>query len=214
VAVDTIVLRDSAGKILISNADVAGATAYASTATWTYGAGAASAHRTALGGGTVGQEVFQAATAGDALSGLGITAKRLASDSSGLTNTTFVQLTGLTIALKASTTYKIEFFFLYTADGGHFKTEIRCPTLSGAATQANAGYAVTPGGLLAAATSSSVIPVTTFASSTSGRSVQGIIFVNIGSTAGDLTVFVAQQTTNTNPTVVKSGSCVIATEIP
>ena len=54
VTVDTLVLRDSAGKILISNADVAGATAYASTATWTYGAGAASAHRTALGLGATG----------------------------------------------------------------------------------------------------------------------------------------------------------------
>jgi hypothetical protein len=49
VAVDTIVLRDGAGVINITSSNVAGTTAYADTAGWTYGAGAASAHRTALG---------------------------------------------------------------------------------------------------------------------------------------------------------------------
>ena len=54
VAVDTIVLRDGAGQINITNSNVAGTTAYASTAGWTYAGSAASAHRTALGLGATG----------------------------------------------------------------------------------------------------------------------------------------------------------------
>lgn len=49
VEVNTIVLRDGAGKITVSASDVSGNTAYADTAAFTYAAGAAAAHRTALG---------------------------------------------------------------------------------------------------------------------------------------------------------------------
>jgi hypothetical protein len=48
VAVNTIVLRDGAGQINISNANVTGTTAYESTAAWTYAGSSASAHRTAM----------------------------------------------------------------------------------------------------------------------------------------------------------------------
>jgi hypothetical protein len=54
VEVNTIVLRDGAGQINITNSNVAGTTAYASTAGWTYAGSAASAHRTALGLGATG----------------------------------------------------------------------------------------------------------------------------------------------------------------
>jgi hypothetical protein len=66
VVVDTIVLRDGAGQINITNANVAGTTAYASTAGWTYAGSSASAHRIALGAGTTGAELFGAATAAEA----------------------------------------------------------------------------------------------------------------------------------------------------
>ena len=61
VAVDTIVLRDGAGQINITNSNVAGTTAYASTAGWTYAGSAASAHRTALGLGTGDSPTFAGA---------------------------------------------------------------------------------------------------------------------------------------------------------
>jgi hypothetical protein len=48
VAVNTIVLRDGAGQINISNANVTGTTTYESTAGWTYAGSSASAHRTAI----------------------------------------------------------------------------------------------------------------------------------------------------------------------
>jgi hypothetical protein len=62
VAVDTIVLRDGAGVINITSSNVAGTTAYASTAGWTYAGSAASAHRTALGLGTGDSPTFAGAT--------------------------------------------------------------------------------------------------------------------------------------------------------
>jgi hypothetical protein len=64
VVVDTIVLRDGAGAINITNSNVAGTTAYASTAGWTYAGSAASAHRTALGLGTGDSPTFAGATFG------------------------------------------------------------------------------------------------------------------------------------------------------
>jgi hypothetical protein len=66
VAVDTIVLRDGAGQINITNSNVAGTTAYASTAGWTYAGSAASAHRTALGLGTGDSPTFAAVILGTA----------------------------------------------------------------------------------------------------------------------------------------------------
>jgi hypothetical protein len=59
VVVDTIVLRDGAGAINITNSNVAGTTAYASTAGWTYAGSAASAHRTALGLGSADDVGFR-----------------------------------------------------------------------------------------------------------------------------------------------------------
>jgi hypothetical protein len=60
--VNTIVLRDSVGAINITNSNVAGTTAYASTAGWTYAGSAASAHCTALGLGTGDSPTFVAAS--------------------------------------------------------------------------------------------------------------------------------------------------------
>jgi hypothetical protein len=64
VANSTIVLRDSAGQINITNSNVAGTTAYASTAGWTYAGSSAAAHRTALGLGTGDSPSFSGATIG------------------------------------------------------------------------------------------------------------------------------------------------------
>jgi hypothetical protein len=64
VANSTIVLRDGAGQISITNSNVAGTTAYASTAGWTYAGSAAAAHRTALGLGTDDSPSFAGATIG------------------------------------------------------------------------------------------------------------------------------------------------------
>ena len=76
VAVDTIVLRDGAGQINITNSNVAGTTAYASTAGWTYAGSAASAHRTALGLGTGDSPTF----AGLNAVGNGVTTTTLGAD--------------------------------------------------------------------------------------------------------------------------------------
>jgi hypothetical protein len=64
VAVDTIVLRDGAGVINITSSNVAGTTAYADTAGWTYAGSAAAAHRTALGLGTGDNVTFAGVSVG------------------------------------------------------------------------------------------------------------------------------------------------------
>lgn len=84
---------------------------------YTYGAGAASAHRTALGSGATGDALFQAASASAARTTLGFDAAVpkipiTFSNSSDFTtaSTSFVDVTGLSFPVAANKNYKVDIF--------------------------------------------------------------------------------------------------------
>ena len=114
---------------------------------YTYGTGAASAHRIALGAGTTGATLFGAATAAAARSTLGIQTKT--GTSTGLAAVGVTDITGLTgYDLEADTWYKLELQYLWTSTSSNFQINfVTTGTfLRGATTpaigQANSGAAV------------------------------------------------------------------------
>ncbi len=164
---------------------------------------------TALGGTATGQSIFTAATVAAANAVLGVTKKTLTADEPGITSsTTFVIANPLTVALEANTTYKIDFYFLVTANGGNFKAEIRMPSVSGLTTQTNVGWQIQPGGTSVIGLVSGVFPITGFTSSPTGSHYQGSVTIATGATAGNLTVYWAQAPSSPNTTVLKARSSI------
>ena len=87
---------------------------------YTYGTGAASAHRIALGAGTTGATLFGAADAGAARAALGIQTKT--GTSTGLAAVGVTDITGLTgYDLEANTWYKLELQYLWTSTSSNFQ---------------------------------------------------------------------------------------------
>ena len=87
---------------------------------YTYGTGAASAHRIALGAGTTGATLFGAADAGAARAALGIQTKT--GTSTGLAAVGTADITGLTdYDLEANTWYKLELQYLWTSTSSNFQ---------------------------------------------------------------------------------------------
>ena len=87
---------------------------------YTYGTGAASAHRIALGAGTTGATLFGAADAGAARTTLGIQTKT--GTSTGLAAVGVTDITGLTgYDLEANTWYKLELQYLWTSTSSNFQ---------------------------------------------------------------------------------------------
>lgn len=130
VVADTIVLRDNAGQIFVSNMDVSGTTTYASTAAYTYGTGAAAAHRDALGSEATGDALFQAATPAAARETLGIIS-RVTTANVFATSTTPVDIPQLTFPVEANKLYKIDFgFAMQSSAASGYQVTMNHPNLS------------------------------------------------------------------------------------
>ena len=127
---NTLVLRDANGDASFGEIDTSGLTVTGGTlfgdasliqfdaVEYYYGAGAAAAHRTALGSGATGDELFRAASASAANTILKKSLKLATSDHASRTNSTdFVDddvLSG--IVLEANSVYRIILFAWFTCD--------------------------------------------------------------------------------------------------
>jgi hypothetical protein len=137
---NTLVLRDASGGAqfsdlvastsfdagmfavdpLVGSTFEAGSSIAFNSTAYTYGTGAASAHRIALGAGTTGATLFGAATAAAARAALGIQTKT--GTSTGLAAVGVTDITGLTgYDLEADTWYKLELQYLWTSTSSNFQ---------------------------------------------------------------------------------------------
>ena len=175
-----------------------------------YGTGAAAAHRIALGAGTTGSELFQAATAAEARTTLEINRTRVtqASDLSNAT-TTFVD-TDLVLTLQGGVDYLIrgQFDFVSTGATTGWKLQIlTSQNVNALATTANSLGWIALGGTVAPI-NSATLTTAEFANFTgsSTRRAQAEIRINLVAT-GTARIRFAQNGGNTAPaSVFKAGS--------
>lgn len=186
---------------------------------------AASAHRTALGAGTTGAELFQAATAEAARTTLGMRTFTKSADQSKTSDTTYADDSELKdIPVEAGKSYKIEFFiaaYLPTTEGG--KARLIVPLATGT-TPIQAGLFSTTqwsnGNASAIIQTASGAPAGTrifqLAASTGfnqNRAITGVAYTGILASSGNLSLQWAQNTTGVNATILRAGSLITVTEL-
>jgi hypothetical protein len=189
---------------------------------YTYGTGAASAHRIALGAGTTGTALFGAATAAAANSTLGVVSKRKSTqtdrNNSG-TGSTYTTDGDFTIPVTAGRTYRVEFAIYTTATSASgFKGQFVIPSVPSNMTVTTNGVGITtaPGGTVAGLAMPTTGVIGTAVLSRSGSatngSYHGFFEVTIGATGGNLIFQWAQFAPSADNTSVLANSTVTAIE--
>jgi hypothetical protein len=190
------------------------------TTTYTYGDGAAAAHRTALGGGATGVSLFTAASVKVANETLLRTTKIKTTQTNRTLSTTFTTDSDFTIPVTAGQTYRVEFAIYTTAtNASGFKAQFTIPSvpanLTGATSQ-GVGVTTNPGGTLVnlAMTTAGVIGAAalTRGTLTTNGTYHGFFEVTIGTTGGNLLFQWAQASSSADNTSVLANSSVTAIE--
>ena len=216
---NTLVLRDGTGgtsfggTVVMSVADISGLFfedfSAAVDATFAYGAGAASAHRIALGAGTTGSALFGAATPGAANESLGVTLLSAPSASATRNNNTLADdsvLAGMT--LEANTNYLLDFNFAFFASASSgFRWRFNATSCS-SHIQYHCGTAATPAGspqpLYLTGSTGLLDTITRTSAATSGFTYSGFLIFRTGSSAGSLSLQWGQNTTDAAQTASRS----------
>jgi hypothetical protein len=226
---NTLVLRDASGGAqfsdlvastsfdagmfavdpLVGSTFEAGSSIAFNSTAYTYGTGAASAHRIALGAGTTGATLFGAATAAAANESLGITLLSAPSASATRNNNTLADdsvLAGMT--LEANTNYLIDFNFAFFASASSgFRWRFNATSCS-SHIQYHCGTAATPGATLLplylTGSTGLLDTITRTSSATSGYTYSGFLIFRTGASAGSLSLQWAQNTTDAAQTASRS----------
>jgi hypothetical protein len=185
---------------------------------YTYGEGSASAHRIALGAGTTGAELFQAATVAAANATLGVVSKRKTTQTNRNNSTTYTTDSDFTIPVTAGNTYRVEFAIYTTAGAGGFKGQFTIPSVPANITISANGVGLTsqPGAAIVALamTTGGVIGAAalTRGTSTTNGTYHGFFEVTIGTTGGNLLFQWSQASASADNTSVLANSTVTAIE--
>lgn len=198
-----------------------------SPSNFSYATGAASAHRTALGAGATGDQLFTAASVKAANETLLRTTKIKTTQTdrnNTTTGTTYTTDSDFTHPVTAGKTYRVEFAIYTTATntgtgGGGFKGQFIIPSvpanLTGATSQ-GVGITTTPGGTLVnlAMTTGGVIGTTALSrtSASTNGTYHGFFEVTIGTTGGNLLFQWAQSASSVDNTSVLANSTVTVIE--
>lgn len=187
--------------------------------TYTYGAGAAAAHRTALGGGATGVSLFTAASVKAANETLLRTTKIKTTQTNRTLSTTFTTDSDFTIPVTAGQTYRVEFAFYTTAAAASgFKGQFVIPSVPANITSNANGVGLTtqPGAAVVALamTTGGVIGAAAFTrgTATTNGTYHGFFEVTIGTTGGNLLFQWAQASSSADNTSVLANSSVTSIE--
>jgi hypothetical protein len=188
---------------------------------FTYGTGAASAHRIALGGvgdSSTGTALFGAADAAAANATLGVVSKRKTTQTNRNNSTTYTTDSDFTIPVTAGKTYRVEFAIYTTAGAGGFKGQFTIPSVPANITISANGVGLTsqPGAAIVALamTTGGVIGAAalTRGTSTTNGTYHGFFEVTIGTTGGNLLFQWSQASASADNTSVLANSTVTAIE--
>ena len=200
-----------------------------SPSNFTYGTGAAAAHRTALGSGATGNLLFQAVTPAAARTSLGVRTFTKPSDESRSSNTTYTVDTHLKdIPLEAGKSYKIEFYVpayvpgLPNNEGGKVRlllplsSRTTVPNMNGAVFVQNWGNASG----VAVSTSTIGAPagmryflLQAAAGHNQNRAIVGVAYTDVLASAGNLSLEWAQNISGVNATILLAGATLTVTEL-
>jgi hypothetical protein len=211
----TLVRRDASGAAEFVGLTVTGGTTFGEESLiqfdaveYYYGAGADSAHRTALGSGATGDAIFRADNIAQLDAAMGITTLKKAADTS-LTSSTLATVSDFTFAVVSGVTYRIwgELILQSVVNTIGFKSELQFPAIDSLSSQW-IGWITTPTGGMSA-----VGLLTTGRSNWVGytgvaafRRMAFDVTLRF-SAAGNVTIVAAQNTTDAaNPSLVKARS--------
>ena len=197
---------------------------------YTYGTGAASAHRFALNGGAAtGDALFTAASASAARTTLGSRTFTKPSDesrSSAGTGSTYTVDTHLKdIPLETGKSYKIEFYipaYVPTTEGGKVRlllplsSRATVPNMNGGVSATNWGNGA--GGSVSTTSSGAPTGMRYFilqaaAGHNQNRAISGVAFTDVIASSANLSVEWAQNTSGINATILLAGSTIVVTEL-
>jgi hypothetical protein len=189
------------------------------TTSYTYGAGAAAAHRTALGSGATGDQLFTAASVKAANETLLRTTKIKATQTDRTLSTTYTTDSDFTVPVTAGKTYRVEFAIYTTATAASgFKAQFTIPSVPSNITASANGVGLTtqPGSTIIALamTTGGVIGAAALArgAATTNGTYHGFFEVTVGTTGGNLLFQWAQAASSADNTSVLANSIVTAIE--
>ena len=194
-----------------------------------YTTGSEAIHRTALGSGATGDELFTAASASAARTTLGMRTFVKPTDesrSSAGTGSTYTVDTHLKdIPLEAGKSYKIEFYipaYVPTSEGGKVRlllplsSRVTVPNMNGGVSVTNWGNGA--GASVGTSTSGAPAGMRYFtlqaaAGHNQSRAIAGVAFTDVIASSANLSVEWAQNTSGVNATILLAGSTITVTEL-
>jgi hypothetical protein len=190
-----------------------------------YGAGAAAAHRTALGATATGVSLFTAATPAAARTTLGARTFTKPTDESRSSTTYTVDTHLKDIPLEAGKSYRIEFYipaYVPTTEGGKVRlllplsSRVTVPNMNGGVSVTNWGNGA--GGSVSTSTSGAPAGMRYFtlqaaAGHAQNRAIAGVAYTDVLASAGNLSLEWAQNAPGANATILLAGATLTVTEL-